>query len=516
MVFYAINGRGLGHITRLGVIARAVRELCEALEQPCELEFITTSDAPAVVEDFPVYKLPSKSSVAASRGSRERYAQRAKLILSNLVAAQAPDVLVMDTQPYGAFQELSFLRSYARATAYVYRRQDPKVATSELVQHHLPLYDRILVPDDEGNAEHYPVPRAARARVSFIGTVCSFSAARAWSRQRVREYFGVGVDERLVYVSAGGGGDGRTLLDSLVRAAARHPHNVVLAGYGPLHRGERVYARNVIPLGEPHATRFLLGVDAAISAGGYNSFAELCAAGVPTLFFAQDKGLDRQDLRIEEGARQGLCVSLPAHASAELVTLALEELLCGRQGEQVRQALARQPVHDGALAGAVELLLLCMGQREGRASATELAEVAVWCRAAAGDARFVEAARRYRRWRTQAASDPEHVREREQSASGWWSSAPATDAWTRALELHELCSAAGADPRAWAALSGAFATDTGARDQAEKLARLREVVHALGPRASELALAVPPGQLGAALRAEVDQQELHDEERARA
>jgi predicted glycosyltransferase len=271
VLFYAINGRGLGHLTRLCAIARAARDLLEALELPHDFQFVTTSEATSLVEDFPVYKLPSKTALGRVKGSRERHVQHAKLIVSNLVAAQNPDLLVLDTVPYGAFQELAFLRSYARATAYVYRRLDQRAAASELVQKHLELFDRIVVPDDAEARDAYPLPRAARDRVSFVGAIHGFDAARAWPRDRVRAYFGVGEGQRLVYVSAGGGGDGRAELEQLVRAVAADPENFVLAGYGPLHRGECVYGANVVPLLEPNVSRFFGGLDAAISAAGYNS-----------------------------------------------------------------------------------------------------------------------------------------------------------------------------------------------------------------------------------------------------
>ncbi|MBK6516026.1 MAG: hypothetical protein IPG04_18490 [Polyangiaceae bacterium] len=259
IVFYAINGRGLGHLTRLLAIARAARTLLEAADVPADLEIVTTSEASFIADDFPVYKLPSKTAVARAGAARDRYVQRAKLIVSNLVAAQSPDLLVLDTVPYGAFQEFSFLRSYARATAYVYRHLDARSAASDLVQRHLELFDRILIPDDEARAEGYPVPRGARRRVAFTGPVTGYEQAEAWDRARVRGYFGVEEGRRLVYVAAGGGGDGRDALEALVRAVAGDERNVVLAGYGPLHRGGCVYAKNVIPLLEGNVSRIFGG-----------------------------------------------------------------------------------------------------------------------------------------------------------------------------------------------------------------------------------------------------------------
>ena len=61
LLFYAINGTGLGHLTRLLAVARSCRELLDALEQEADIRFLTSSEASEVVWDFPVYKLPSKT-----------------------------------------------------------------------------------------------------------------------------------------------------------------------------------------------------------------------------------------------------------------------------------------------------------------------------------------------------------------------------------------------------------------------------------------------------------------------
>jgi hypothetical protein len=193
------------------------------------------------------------------------------------------------------------------------------------------------------------------------GPVTGYEQAEAWDRARVRGYFGVEEGRRLVYVAAGGGGDGRDALEALVRAVAGDERNVVLAGYGPLHRGGCVYAKNVIPLLEGNVSRIFGGVDAAVSAAGFNSYEELLAARVPTLFFAQDKGLDRQDLRIERGLAGSLHGVIPERADPELVRGRLDDLLEGELGARVREALSARPAPDGALRAAVELLGVCAG-----------------------------------------------------------------------------------------------------------------------------------------------------------
>jgi UDP-N-acetylglucosamine--N-acetylmuramyl-(pentapeptide) pyrophosphoryl-undecaprenol N-acetylglucosamine transferase len=481
VVFYAINGRGLGHLTRLLAIARAARTLLEAADVPADLEIVTTSEASFIADDFPVYKLPSKTAVARAGAARDRYVQRAKLIVSNLVAAQSPDLLVLDTVPYGAFQEFSFLRSYARATAYVYRHLDARSAASDLVQRHLELFDRILIPDDEARAEGYPVPRGARRRVAFTGPVTGYEQAEAWDRARVRGYFGVEEGRRLVYVAAGGGGDGRDALEALVRAVAGDERNVVLAGYGPLHRGGCVYAKNVIPLLEGNVSRIFGGVDAAVSAAGFNSYEELLAARVPTLFFAQDKGLDRQDLRIERGLAGSLHGVIPERADPELVRGRLDDLLEGELGARVREALSARPAPDGALRAAVELLGVCAGLEGSSLDRGVLHELAALRRDAPRGlpVAFSRAARAYRSFRALAGSAAEVAVSREAHAASWWSGAPrGKEALRAGAALAALRERSQLDEAGWRALTSAFARGP-ERGYEAKLERLLEVAAGL-------------------------------------
>lgn len=479
ILFYAINGRGLGHLTRLLAIARAARELFDALEWPCDLQFVTTSEASFVADDFPVYKLPSKTVLARAHGARDRHVQHAKLLVSNLVAAMKPDVLVLDTVPYGAFQELAFVRSYARTAAYVYRHQDPAVATSELVQRHLDLFDRILVPDDDGAADDYPVPRGARKRLAFVGRVHGFDHARAWSRERVREYFGVQPDQRLILVAAGGGGDGRDALVHLVRAVAADERSFVLAGYGPLHRGDLIHAPNVVPLTEGNASRFFPGLDAAVSAAGYNAYEELLAARVPALFFAQPKGMDRQDLRVARGLGLGLHGELPsADASADVIRGRLEQLLDGELGTRVRAALAERAPPQGALGAAVEIAALCPG-----VDRAALYELAAWRRDAPAElaSDFVPRARAFLAWRRRAAAASELARERDAGAARWWNrgAGAAPEALAAGAELVELEARLGLAPAVWEALLAAFADNPGARSESSKRLVLVDALRAI-------------------------------------
>ena len=378
ILLYAINGIGLGHLTRLLAIARATRELARALDVAADLQFITTSEGSDLVHDFPVYKIPSKTVVARSDADRSAFVASAKLLVSNVIAAFRPDVLVLDTIPEGAFRELLFVRDFARRTVFIDRIRKHAAAVDRKHQSHLALFDRILVPDDGAHASQYPLSSRLLPRRRFVGRVHGYHRAKAWERQRVRDYFAISPERRVVYVSAGGGGDRAASeeLDAVI-SALRNDERHLLVGYGPLYRGPKVYGAGVTPVVEPEIWRFFPGVDVAVSAAGYNTYEELLAAGVPSVFYAQDKGLDVQDERVKQGAQAGWH-RFASSLDPEVLRREVERLEDPEEQAAVRATLATRGEPRGALRAATELLALHAGLDDSPLSRRQL----LWAAAA--------------------------------------------------------------------------------------------------------------------------------------
>lgn len=357
IVFYAVNGIGLGHLTRLKAIADELWALVPALGGSPDFYFITTSDASDVAGRYPVFKLPSKTSIRASGNHREAYVASAKMMVSNILSHLRPDILVMDTIPEGSFHEFLFIRDFARKTVFINRQRNRERAVSKSQQLHMGLYDLILIPDDATAAPDYPMNPGLKNRCCFTGRIHGFKPELAWHRDQVRAYFGVGDSQMLIYVSSGGGGDPQAEqeIERLLVALADDPQNFILAGYGPLYRGRKLYRPNLVPMVDPEVSRFFPGLDAAVSAAGYNTYEELLAAGVPSLFYAQAKGIDVQAERTANGKAAGLHGELSGFDPL-LVQCKLAELLHGDSGADFRINLARRGVPIGALTAAVEIL----------------------------------------------------------------------------------------------------------------------------------------------------------------
>ncbi|MGE0489870.1 MAG: hypothetical protein AB7S38_11750 [Vulcanimicrobiota bacterium] len=406
ILLYAINGTGLGHLSRLLAVGRSVRELASASEHPVDVRIVTTSEAPSLAWDFPVYKFPSKTLANQNGLERRGFGKASKMLISNLVATFSPHLLVSDTLAEGSYGEMAFLRSYVGSAVFIDRHKDPAITSSEVYRRHVLLYDRILVPDHPERAEHYPLPTKAAQRRVFVGPIHGYRPDL--SRQQARDYFQVPDQARLIYLSGGGGSDSREQLADLVSTLAADPRNFLLVGYGPLHRGEVVYRPNVIPLFTPDASRFFPGLDAAISAAGYNSYQELLAARVPTLFFAQVKGMDRQDQRVAHGLEAGWHGQIDLSAPAERHLVALEELL-QRRADYVAKLEARPPA-QGAWRAAAEILALAPGLSRPRLYTAALA---------GPDEELVAGQRRLFGWRRAACSSLAVTALEEEAVVAW-------------------------------------------------------------------------------------------------
>lgn len=367
---YAINGTGLGHLTRQLNIARDLRELLARLQVPSEIGFLTTSEAPQIAHDFLVTKIPSKTVVKASGLNTRRFAARARLLIGNYLSGIQPDVLVVDTDPRGSFHEMAQVGGFAKSLVLVDRHKDEKVAERNSFQLHSQLYNLIVVPED--NAPHL----AGNSKVRTVGKIQGFLPENALSRQDAREFLGVSSEERLLYLTGGGGGDAtlQNCFDRAISSLAALPKTILLVGYGPLYRGDMCFSkRNVIPIQSSKVSSYFQGVDCAISAAGYNSHEELLAAGVPTLFYAQKKGMDRQDLRIRDSMEHGWCEELSSFNENELRTQ-VEQFLTGPAG-RVRDALRRRAFPNGNVHAARHILRLALARRPYRIRPEEVDEV---------------------------------------------------------------------------------------------------------------------------------------------
>lgn len=369
IVFYAINGTGLGHITRLNTIATDAAWLCRQLDIEPRFEFLTTSDAPSVVSDFPVTKLPSKTTIKALGLPVKTSTAKIKAQIINMLNGANADCLVLDTNPKGAYSEFSFLRGLVKNTVFIDRARK-REGIDPITQKHIALYDRVICPEsapEQASLLFHP-------NLDFVGKITGFKPEQALTQSTVRNYFGMRGNQSLVYLSSGGGGDPmseQALTQWLQALRQSDPNALIVIGYGPLYQAAMHYAdRNVIPYTRTDISRYFAGFDYAVSAAGYNTFEELKAAGVPTLFYSLSKGFDDQQARIHAAMQQGLCL-LADEQTPRLQ--ALQQL--SRQHGAIAAKLQRQPLEAGSILAAQNLVMTACSKKRDALSAANMAEV---------------------------------------------------------------------------------------------------------------------------------------------
>ena len=290
VVSYAINGRGMGHLVRQLAILRWIRRFAGAIDIKAECWVLTSSEADTLArrEGIPALKMPSKAMIRDAGLEPARYLSIIRTWVMNAIAGLQPDLLIVDTFPGGSVGELVPCLELARHRVLVARQVRPEFAEQDHYSALLPLFDDVLVPG-EGSG-----PILIRERAELL------------PRQKARQALGIPGDQRAVYVSLGGGGDptASTTLPYLVDLLRAHDWHVVV-GAGPLYEGEERRGVGITWLDRYVPLEVLPGIDAAVSAGGYNSFHELMFVGIPTVFLPQPRIADDQLERVRQAEAAG-------------------------------------------------------------------------------------------------------------------------------------------------------------------------------------------------------------------
>ena len=369
---YAVNGLGLGHVTRLVAVCRQLRRLTTVLGIPAEILFVTSSegDALAFQHGFATFKIPSKTLAQACRLDPHRYRKIARQWIWNAVNLISPDLLIVDTFPAGTFNELHGVLDLGTKNVFIYRAVRPEVAAEPWFRSALEGYDLILRPQEgpEERAED-EVPAGLRDRTATVGPMLLRSVSETYERDGARDQLGLPAGGQAVYVSTGGGGDreAEALLGELVAAFRGMPDVRFVVGAGLLYRGREWAAPNVAWTRRPVLVECFRAFDAAVTAGGFNTVWELMHCGVPCLFLARPRGWDDQEARAERCAAAGAGRLLTSR-EPDAVRAALSELL--EPGERERCAAAARGLvpRNDALDAAEEILSLAVDRERVEAA----------------------------------------------------------------------------------------------------------------------------------------------------
>jgi len=381
VVAYAVNGAGVGHLTRVLALLRWMRRLALCAGRQLDVYVLTTSEAGSLAlrEGFAVFKLPSKTAARAAGLPKKDYLRVARQWVWHSIGLLQPDLLVVDTFPGGTFGELGPALDVPARKLFVCREVKAGFDAAGFAAW-LPFYDRIVVVGEGGVVRHSsdndfylstpadpfweetveePVngivfPAAVRSRVRRVPPILLREPEELHDRTTARRRLGIPDGALALWLSAGGGGDAMAERTLAALVAALEPLDDIhlVVGAGPLFTGAPRRGRSITWLTEPLVVEDFAGLDAAISAAGFNATHELLAAGVPTALFAQEKIADDQAARVARLAAAGAVLPLLLDADGTPDAAGLAAVIADLRQPEVRARLRAQAQSVVVLGGA--------------------------------------------------------------------------------------------------------------------------------------------------------------------
>jgi UDP-N-acetylglucosamine--N-acetylmuramyl-(pentapeptide) pyrophosphoryl-undecaprenol N-acetylglucosamine transferase len=329
-MFVAINGAGLGHLTRCLAIARKLRE-----RAPDEkIVFVATSIAVPLVHQagFVCHHIPPFALIGKEVSSR----QWNELFRENLVAAlrlHSPATLIFDGSiPYdGLLRAMKACRGMNRV--WIKRGLYKLSVDREKLRLHTRAFDLTICPGELGDSTDTEEGPSVRRVGPILLVDDGETLDRSAARKALRLHEGAAA-----YVQLGAGNINEIdELHKLVVAALRKMGVQIVVAQSPIaiRRSVEPLAADRTIVDYPNSV-YYEAFDFAVLAGGYNSVTEAVALGLPAIFIPNmATGADDQLKR---------CHAAKAYGAYEVLE-AFDEVTFSRMVD----SLVRRRSHSGAV-----------------------------------------------------------------------------------------------------------------------------------------------------------------------
>jgi UDP:flavonoid glycosyltransferase YjiC (YdhE family) len=168
---------------------------------------------------------------------------------------------------------------------FIYREKNEEIRHNEMLLKILDqYYELVLVPHRK---DEFSMPIPSHLKVVFADAIMIRGRNEALDRAEARRRLGFPPDAFVVYVGFGGGGNSnyQQLRDWVLAETARYPDWLFAVARPPLFRGPPPdVGSNLVEFSYFPLAECWNAFDAAISALGFNTTAELLHHGVPSLF----------------------------------------------------------------------------------------------------------------------------------------------------------------------------------------------------------------------------------------
>ncbi|MFC7534250.1 glycosyltransferase [Actinoplanes sp. GCM10030250] len=337
------NGAGLGHLSRLMAIGRRLPP-----ETPAVIATQSHGASVAHREGFLTEYIPSRRVLGLPR---QRWSELLRSRLEHLVDLHRPAVVAVDSVPHDGI--VAAVRARRDVTwVWVRRPMWRRDTGAEWIERGA-VFDGILEPGEFAAAADEGPTVPDRDRVHAVEPITYLDRHELVDREAAREALGLDPERPAALLQLGAGN-----INDISTPAARIAARLRDAGFQVVLAESTIATEPMPPVPGTllvklyPISRYLRGLDLVISASGYNSFHELLAFGVPTVFVPnRETSLDDQVSRARFAAAAGAALIVEDPAGEDL-----DRVLDLAVREDVRERLssrcAELRIGNGAAAAA--------------------------------------------------------------------------------------------------------------------------------------------------------------------
>jgi UDP:flavonoid glycosyltransferase YjiC (YdhE family) len=350
VLFVPSNGIGLGHAARLLAIARR-------LDKECEPVFATLGQAAGIVASFGygAEYLPSYSETQSAISDWDSWL---RFELAQVIARHDPAVLVYDgNNPTPGLIGAAEAHGTCH-TVWVRRGMYPDVGSPYL--DNARLFDCVIEPGEYAGERDTGPTADRRHEVRVVPPIRLLEPEEMLSSMDARKALGLDPERPAVLVQLGGGGnrDVFDLADRVVSILSRfHALQIAVAEWGVPASSMPQWPDALILRGFPLG-RYFAAFDLSVASAGYNTFHEVIAAQLPTIFIAnRHPAMDNQAARAAFAQDHGAGFDL-AEDELHLMPALVEAMLNPQANAFMRRQCAAFDRTNGA--GAAAEIIKCM------------------------------------------------------------------------------------------------------------------------------------------------------------
>jgi len=300
VVMFPTNGVGFGHFTRMLAIAKRMKQQDPSLE----IIFFTTMPTLHLLKPYgiPAHHISGPKYFKGVDSNEWNALLEEELTLC--IETHKPSMFIFD----GAFPYRGMLRAIQGRDALkkIWMRRGMFRKGAKIPVDSIQHFDSIIRPGDAISESTQEIDHGLEVLTS--SPIVLLDQSDLLTREQARYRLGIPLDCRAVYVQLGAGqindisSEIRMTLDALLKYDNLH----VILGESMIGDRIDIEMPNLHIIRDYPNAQYFNGFDAVIQAGGYNSFHETRAFGLPALFYPNmETGMDDQLARCKIAEEEG-------------------------------------------------------------------------------------------------------------------------------------------------------------------------------------------------------------------